>query len=79
MSIKENIGIVISNKMNKTIIVTVKTKIAHKKYNKIMTKTNKYYAHDENNECFIGDLVKIKETKPLSKKKRWTLINKINK
>jgi len=77
MSKKETIGIVISNKMNKTITVSVTTKIAHRKYNKIMAKTNKYYAHDENNECNIGDKVQIQETRPLSKNKRWILINKL--
>nr|QCI09137.1 ribosomal protein S17 [Inkyuleea mariana] len=77
MTTKETIGIVISNKMDKTITVAVKNQTSHKKYNKIITKTNKYYAHDANNECAIGDLVKIKETKPISKNKRWKLINKI--
>lgn len=77
MPIKETVGIVINNKMNKTITVSVITKSAHKKYNKIMSKTNKYYAHDENNECNIGDEVKIRETRPLSKNKHWTLVNKI--
>lgn len=77
MPSKETIGIVISNKMNKTIAVAVKMKVAHKKYNKIIAKTNKYYAHDENNECQIGDTVKIRETRPLSKQKRWILINKV--
>ena len=77
MSIKEIIGTVISSKMDKTITVIVTNKIAHKKYSKIMTKTNKYYAHDENNECTIGDQVKIKETRPLSKNKRWILVSKI--
>lgn len=77
MAIKEIIGTVISNKMNKTITVVVTNKVAHKKYSKIITKTNKYYAHDENNECKIGDKVKIKEIRPLSKNKRWTLLNKI--
>nr|QCI06446.1 ribosomal protein S17 [Dictyurus purpurascens] len=73
MSQKENIGIVISNKMDKTITVEVKKQISHKKYKKIIIKTNKYYAHDENNECHIGDKVKIQETRPLSKNKRWKL------
>lgn len=76
---KENTGIVTSNKMNKTIIVTVKTKVAHKKYDKIITRTNKYYAHDENNSCNLGDLVKIQEYRPISKNKRWQLIEKIQK
>nr|YP_009391286.1 ribosomal protein S17 [Dipterocladia arabiensis]ARW59430.1 ribosomal protein S17 [Dipterocladia arabiensis] len=77
MTKKENIGLVISNKMNKTIVVAVKTKISHKKYGKIITKTNKYYAHDALNECQIGDKVKIQETKPISKNKRWNLIELI--
>nr|YP_009294590.1 ribosomal protein S17 [Asparagopsis taxiformis]AOM66073.1 ribosomal protein S17 [Asparagopsis taxiformis] len=77
MPIKETIGTVISNKMHKTITVSVTTKVAHKKYNKIMSKTNKYYAHDENNICKIGDKVRIRETRPLSKNKHWILVNKI--
>ena len=78
-NVKETIGIVVSNKMDKTIVVTVKKQIAHKKYGKIITKTNKYYAHDELNECNIGDKVKIKETRPVSKSKRWNLIKLIQK
>jgi len=77
MPIKETTGTVIKNKMNKTITVAVKKQISHKKYGKIIIQTNKYYAHDEKNECNIGDLVKIQETKPISKNKRWKLINKI--
>nr|QCI06795.1 ribosomal protein S17 [Gayliella sp.] len=77
MPTKETIGTVVKNAMNKTITVAVKTQIAHKKYGKIFIKTNKYYAHDENNECNIGDTVKIQETRPISKNKRWKLINKI--
>lgn len=77
MTNKETIGKVISNKMDKTITVTVTRKISHKKYNKIIARTNKYYVDDPNNECHIGDIVKIQQTKPLSKKKRWKLINKI--
>lgn len=77
MPIKETIGTVVKNVMDKTITVAVKKQIAHKKYGKIFIKTNKYYAHDENNECHIGDIVKIQETRPISKNKRWKLINKI--
>nr|QCI08271.1 ribosomal protein S17 [Pterothamnion crispum] len=77
MPIKETLGLVINNKMHKTITVAVKKQVSHKKYGKIIIKTNKYYAHDENNECKIGDFVKIQETKPISKNKRWILINKI--
>ena len=75
---KENFGIVISNKMNKTITVSVKKQISHKKYGKIIIKTSKYYAHDENNICQVGDMVKITETRPLSKNKRWILTKLIN-
>nr|YP_009393146.1 ribosomal protein S17 [Bostrychia moritziana]ARW61708.1 ribosomal protein S17 [Bostrychia moritziana] len=71
---KETIGIVVSNKMNKTITVIVKKQISHKKYGKIISKTNKYYANDPYNECKIGDVVQIEETRPLSKNKRWKLI-----
>nr|YP_009293788.1 ribosomal protein S17 [Rhodymenia pseudopalmata]AOM64470.1 ribosomal protein S17 [Rhodymenia pseudopalmata] len=77
MSKKETIGTVVSDKMNKTITVAVKNKIPHKKYSKIILKTNKYYAHDENNECRSGDCVKIEETRPISKNKRWKLVKKI--
>nr|YP_063598.1 ribosomal protein S17 [Gracilaria tenuistipitata var. liui]Q6B8W2.1 RecName: Full=Small ribosomal subunit protein uS17c; AltName: Full=30S ribosomal protein S17, chloroplastic [Gracilaria tenuistipitata var. liui]AAT79673.1 30S ribosomal protein S17 [Gracilaria tenuistipitata var. liui] len=74
---KYTIGTVISNKMNKTITVAVKNKAQHLRYKKIITKTNKYYAHDEHNQCYIGDIVKIRPYRPLSKKKRWILIERI--
>nr|YP_010952262.1 ribosomal protein S17 [Gloiopeltis furcata]WMP13931.1 ribosomal protein S17 [Gloiopeltis furcata] len=77
MPTKENIGQVISNRMNKTIIVSVTNRIAHRRYGKIVTKTNKYYAHDEKNECEIGDIVKIQETRPISKNKCWKLTKKL--
>nr|YP_009396854.1 ribosomal protein S17 [Ophidocladus simpliciusculus]ARW66040.1 ribosomal protein S17 [Ophidocladus simpliciusculus] len=79
MSKKETSGIVISNKMDKTIVVIVKKPIAHKKYGKIIEKTNKYYVHDPLNKCKIGDQVKIQETRPLSKNKRWKLVESIKK
>ena len=72
-------GQVIGNKMNKTITVIIEKKITHKKYKKILLKTKKFYVHDEDNKCNIGDIVKIRETKPISKKKCWTLINNITK
>ena len=78
MPIKERIGIVINNKMSKTIIVAVKIKIAHKKYGKILTKTKKYKVHDENNLCKVGDIVKIQETRPLSRTKFWRMIDIIS-
>lgn len=77
MTHKENTGKVISNKMNKTITVAVTIRTAHKKYNKIMARTNKYYVHDPYNECQVGDIVKIQETRPISKNKRWKLLNRI--
>nr|QCI08960.1 ribosomal protein S17 [Wrangelia sp.] len=79
MTQKENFGIVVSNKMNKTIIVAVKKYIPHKKYGKFILRTNKYYAHDEENICNIGDIVQIQETRPLSKNKHWTLTKLITK
>lgn len=79
MVLKEIVGQVISNKMNKTVTVAVNSKISHKKYKKIISKTKKYYVHDENNKYKIGDLVKIKQTRPISKNKCWTVIEEINK
>ena len=73
MPIKERTGIVISNKMEKTIVVSIENRITHKKYGKVITKTKKYKAHDANNECQLGDIVNIIETRPLSKTKRWAL------
>ena len=71
---KERIGVVTSNKMDKTITVAVKWKEKHPIYGKFVSKTKKFHAHDEKNECQIGDTVRIMETRPLSKTKRWRLI-----
>jgi len=71
---KERVGVVVSNKMNKTITVNVNRKIKHSVYGKFMNKSKKYSAHDENNDCGIGDTVRIMETRPLSKLKRWRLV-----
>jgi len=71
---KERIGVVSSNKMEKTITVEVKWKERHPMYGKYVNKTRKFHAHDEKNECNIGDTVRIMETRPLSKTKRWRLI-----
>lgn len=71
---KERIGKVVSNKMQKTITVEVQRKIKHAKYGKFMTQTTKLTAHDESNDSGIGDTVKIMETRPLSKNKRWRLV-----
>jgi small subunit ribosomal protein S17 len=71
---KERTGVVFSNKMNKSITVAVKWKEKHPIYGKFVNKTKKYHAHDEKNECNIGDTVRIMETRPLSKTKRWRLV-----
>ena len=71
---KTRIGKVVSNKMEKTIVVAVEDHVKHPLYNKVVKKTYKLKAHDENNECNIGDTVKVMETRPLSKDKRWRLV-----
>ena len=71
---KERPGVVTSNKMDKSITVAIKWKEKHPIYGKFVNKTKKYHAHDEKNECNIGDTVKIMETRPLSKTKRWRLV-----
>jgi small subunit ribosomal protein S17 len=76
---KERTGMVFSNKMNKSITVVVKWKEKHPIYGKFVNKTKKFHAHDEDNECNIGDIVKIMETRPLSKSKRWRLVQIIQK
>ena len=70
---KERVGEVISNKMTKTIIVRVERRFPHPKYKKVITGFKKFYAHDEKNEAHIGDVVRIEESRPLSRLKRWTL------
>ena len=70
---KERVGVVTSNKMDKTIVVAVKWKEKHPMYGKFVNKTKKYHAHDEENTCGIGDTVRIMETRPQSKTKRWRL------
>lgn len=76
---KTMIGTVVSNKMDKTIVVAVKTSEMNKMYGKIEKKTYKLKAHDENNECQIGDKVKVMETRPLSKEKRWRVVGILEK
>ncbi len=76
---KSIIGKVVSDKMDKTVTVAVETLVAHPIYKKRYKKTTKFKAHDENNECGVGDLVKIMETRPLSKDKRWRLVEIIEK
>jgi small subunit ribosomal protein S17 len=71
MTKKEKIGIVVSNKMNKTIVIAVENKYSHPLYEKTLKKTRRFMAHDEKNDCIMGDIVLITETRPLSKNKRW--------
>ncbi|MBL7883304.1 MAG: 30S ribosomal protein S17 [Bacteroidia bacterium] len=71
---KEKVGLVTSNKMDKSIVVSVERKVKHPKYGKFVNKTTKFVAHDEANTCNIGDTVKIMETRPISKNKCWRLV-----
>ncbi len=73
MAAKERVGQVVSDKMDKTVVVAVESRVRHKKYDKIMVRTQRYKAHDEENNCKVGDRVKISETRPLSKTKRWVV------
>lgn len=76
---KEKTGIVVSNKMDKTIVVNVERKVKHPKYGKFVKRNNKFMAHDEKGECSIGDTVRIAETRPLSKNKCWRLVEIVEK
>ena len=76
---KTQIGKVVSDKMDKTVSVLIERRVKHPLYGKIMNRTEKFKAHDENNECGIGDTVRIMETRPLSKDKRWRLVEIVEK
>ena len=76
---KTRTGVVVSDKMDKTIVVEVRTRVRHPLYGKIMNQTTKFKAHDENNECGIGDTVRVMETRPLSKDKHWRLVEIVEK
>lgn len=76
---KEKVGLVTSNKMDKSIVVAVERKVKHPKYGKFLNKTTKFVAHDEANVCNVGDTVKIVETRPLSKSKCWRLVEVLEK
>lgn len=76
---KTRVGIVTSDKMDKTVVVTIKNRVRHPLYNKIVNDTVKYKAHDENNECGIGDKVLIMECRPYSKDKRWRVVEIVEK
>lgn len=79
MPVKEKIGLVISNKMNKTVVIKVENRYSHPIYSKIMVKSKKYLVHDEMETCQIGDQVLINECRPLSKRKRWKLVKILSK
>lgn len=78
MAVKERVGVVVSDKMDKTVVVAVENRSPHPKYGKIVVKTKRYKAHDEENRCKIGDRVRIQETRPLSRTKRWVAIEILN-
>lgn len=78
MAVKERVGVVVSDKMNKTVVVAVENRSPHPKYGKIVVKTKRYKAHDEENKCKEGDRVRIRETRPLSKTKRWVVEEILN-
>jgi small subunit ribosomal protein S17 len=79
MPVKQEVGIVVSNKMEKTIVVKVENRYPHPIYSKTITKTKKYLAHDESEESNIGDQVLVEECRPLSKRKRWKLVQILSK
>ena len=76
---KVRVGKVVSDKMDKTVVVIVEDRVAHKKYKKIIGKTYRLKAHDENNECGVGDIVRVMETRSLSKDKRWRVVEIVEK
>lgn len=75
MAVKERVGLVVSDKMDKTVVVAVENRAPHPKYQKIMVRTRRYKAHDEENKCKVGDRVRIQETRPLSRTKRWQVVD----
>lgn len=78
MAVKERVGLVVSDKMDKTVVVAIENRASHLKYGKTVVKTKRYKAHDEENRCKIGDRVRIQETRPLSRTKRWAVIDILN-
>jgi len=75
MAVKERVGFVVSDKMDKTVVVAIENRAPHPKYGKIMVRTQRYKAHDEENKCRTGDRVRIQETRPLSRTKRWVVMD----
>ena len=78
MAVKERVGLVVSDKMQKTVVVAIENRSPHPKYGKIVVRTQRYKVHDEENKCVVGDRVRIQETRPLSKTKRWVVIDILN-
>jgi len=78
MAVKERVGLVVSDKMDKTVVVAIENRSSHTKYGKIVVRTKRYKAHDEENQCKEGDRVRIQETRPLSRTKRWVVAEIIN-
>ena len=74
MAVKERVGLVMSDKMDKTVVVAVENRAPHPKYGKIVVRTQRYKVHDEENKCHVGDRVRIQETRPLSRTKRWVVM-----
>lgn len=75
MAVKERVGLVVSDKMDKTVVVAVENRAPHPKYRKIVVSTKRYKVHDEENKCQVGDRVRIQETRPLSRTKRWVVVD----
>ncbi|MBV8882666.1 MAG: 30S ribosomal protein S17 [Chroococcidiopsidaceae cyanobacterium CP_BM_RX_35] len=73
MAVKERVGLVVSDKMDKTVVVAIENRAPHPKYGKIVVRTQRYKVHDEENKCHVGDRVRIQETRPLSRTKRWVV------
>lgn len=73
MAVKERVGLVVSDKMQKTVVVAVENRVTHPRYGKIVVKTKRYKVHDEEESCHVGDRVRIRETRPLSRTKRWVV------
>jgi len=78
MTVKERVGLVVSDKMQKTVVVAIENRAPHPKYGKIVVNTQRYKVHDEENQCKVGDRVRIQETRPLSKTKRWKITEVLN-
>jgi len=79
MPVKEKVGVVISNNMQKTVVIKVENRYSHPIYSKTVVKTKKYLVHDEINTCNVGDQILVQESRPLSRRKRWTLVKVISK